>query len=459
MGTSSTLANVVILYEDDRAKAGHKASRCRKICAMLLTLLFLGLSTLFLTVAPWFGPISLYGPTAMSSKMITNVILVGGVMKRDKLTKETQVATAIVVIAVLLLPLVGPGIQDDQDVEELFFMPHALAVNIFLLVVFVLSSIYMFAVNLSTKPQWLVQVVLLNVSVIASAMAGTLSKALIGVSGPFQAVLLITYIAMQIIHIIENIIEATAVDSLIFFIPLYTLMSLVLNAILGIVVWEDWRVIESYLGYLCTFVLMLLGVYLLSDLDVFKRDVQQLQDLTKLRTDRFLAQFHANSTTDRRYSSPDIENSGERRQDSSKTLSGRNMQSMVVPGSGRHLASYVDRRTSLVDRMPPRRTNPVATSSTRPRRNSVVRFGYALASAILVENDVMKEENDDDENPKDVEENMIAQDNKSDYAAGQESSETEVNTMEEHTELEEGHTTEALAILLEDGDSREEEKE
>ena len=41
------------------------------------------------------------------------------------------------------------------------------------------------------------------------------------------------------------------------------------NAVSGIVIWEDWRVIMSWLGYVCTFLLMLLGVYLMSTLELF----------------------------------------------------------------------------------------------------------------------------------------------------------------------------------------------
>ena len=62
-GITTTL--VAILSEDDSAKAGYMASRCCKILATVVNLMFGALGAL------WFGPISLFGPTVMSSKMIS----------------------------------------------------------------------------------------------------------------------------------------------------------------------------------------------------------------------------------------------------------------------------------------------------------------------------------------------------------------------------------------------------
>jgi hypothetical protein len=42
------------------------------------------------------------------------------------------------------------------------------------------------------------------------------------------------------------------------------------NGATGIIIWEDWKVVNSWTGYMCIFLLLLLGVYLLSEVDFFE---------------------------------------------------------------------------------------------------------------------------------------------------------------------------------------------
>jgi len=43
-----------------------------------------------------------------------------------------------------------------------------------------------------------------------------------------------------------------------------------MNALSGVIIWEDWRVVHSWTGYGSVFVLLLLGVYLLAAVDIFE---------------------------------------------------------------------------------------------------------------------------------------------------------------------------------------------
>ena len=65
------------------------------------------------------------------------------------------------------------------------------------LILFIVSSVYMFAVDLNTKSQFVVQACLLTVSVISAATSATISRAMIGLTGPFQVVLVVYYVIMQ----------------------------------------------------------------------------------------------------------------------------------------------------------------------------------------------------------------------------------------------------------------------
>ena len=73
------------------------------------------------------------------------------------------------------------------------------------------------------------------------------------------------------------------------YIPTKMCLSLFLNAITGVLVWEDWRVIYSWLGYICTFLLMLLGVYLMSTLEFFIVVKSEQKDAVVARTDSIIS--------------------------------------------------------------------------------------------------------------------------------------------------------------------------
>jgi len=42
-----------------------------------------------------------------------------------------------------------------------------------------------------------------------------------------------------------------------------------MNALTGIIIWEDWKVVQSWTGYGCIFFLLFNGVYLLTTVDFF----------------------------------------------------------------------------------------------------------------------------------------------------------------------------------------------
>lgn len=47
------------------------------------------------------------------------------------------------------------------------------------------------------------------------------------------------------------------------FVPLNATTLMLVNAITGIIVWEDWRILENSVGYVCVFLLLALASYLL----------------------------------------------------------------------------------------------------------------------------------------------------------------------------------------------------
>lgn len=70
------------------------------------------------------------------------------------------------------------------------------------------------------------------------------------------------------ILVYATVLQATTVSQA-KFVPVSVGTKIAANALTGIIIWEDWRVVSSWIGYLCVFLYLLLGNYLLCDVDVF----------------------------------------------------------------------------------------------------------------------------------------------------------------------------------------------
>ena len=274
-GLLATLGKVIILLFEPKQGKGIGAEKKDKdsnprgvsrVC-FVLNLTVQGLCSLCLTYAPIYGPVSIFRPTVLAALLVSNLIILGGIMKKGDLKKSTQVATFYCAFAVVILPLVGPGVQEGQDIEELLMKPHALAWSVLLTSVFFLSTIYMLVNDLKRGGSFVAQTCLLAVGVTASVLSGTVAKAMSTTSGSAKIALLLYYIMLQLSWVVENIYQALFVTSFTFFVPLYSVLSLSLNAVTGMVVWEDWRVVASWPGYVSIFSMLVLSIYLLSDLE------------------------------------------------------------------------------------------------------------------------------------------------------------------------------------------------
>jgi hypothetical protein len=62
-------------------------------------------------------------------------------------------------------------------------------------------------------------------------------------------------------------VSSTACDQGIFT-PLSSVALIVTNMITGVIVWEDWKVMDTWIAYVCAVFLMSCGVYLLAEVDI-----------------------------------------------------------------------------------------------------------------------------------------------------------------------------------------------
>ena len=137
-GIGNTLSAVVLIVEDDRNRREETTSKIRNVVVLTINLVIQGITLVLGMMAPWFGPASLYFPTSLCSTLLSNMVIIGFILKREDLSKDIQVATYIIFLAVLLLPVVGPGLQEDQNIEQLLKRPEAVWL-IFFVALFILS--------------------------------------------------------------------------------------------------------------------------------------------------------------------------------------------------------------------------------------------------------------------------------------------------------------------------------
>ena len=213
-------------------------------------------------VVPWFGPVSIVVPFFYSATLLSNVF-VFGVLLGEEFTKNMKVGTYVIVVAVILLPVVGPNIQDNQDVGELFRHWYASLWFIMLLAASGITGVLMFAVDISKYSMNKRTVVLLIARGASLSVNLTVSRSFIlGLSHPVLVLFIIIKLLSGVVYTYAVIVQSRVVEQATF-VPLNAITVVIANAITGIIIWEDWRVIQSWYGYVCVFVLLGLGCDLL----------------------------------------------------------------------------------------------------------------------------------------------------------------------------------------------------
>jgi hypothetical protein len=223
-----------------KAEGKDEPSRTEKLLITLGSLFMVGLSDVCAFIAPWFGPVSVYLPTFIASVLLTNMLLIGAIMKYEKFDKNAQVATCVIILAIFYVPINGPGIQENQDAKELFLgNPIAMIWISVLSVIYCICVFFMLFVDLKKKfSPFFVELVMLSVAIGSSTLSATSSKAASTFDGteegPYRSILLAATWIIIGIWTIETYKEAAAVRSLAKFLALTTFGSLVLNGITGV---------------------------------------------------------------------------------------------------------------------------------------------------------------------------------------------------------------------------------
>jgi hypothetical protein len=260
-GALEVAATAVTAIPAVREKEGMVMSKPMQLLAIAGNVLLQGIgSILGHLVATWFGPVALVVPFFFSATLLCNMLIVG--ILREPFSKNMQVGTLVIVVAVIMLPSVGPTTQEDQDIGEL--MSHWYAKAWFmLLVILSFGTGILLPLHISKYSQTIRMVILLAARASSLCVNLTVSRSFIlGPSG-------VTLIILVVIKLLSGFIYTTAIVVQSFsveqskFVPLNATLIILVNAITGIIIWEDWRVVQSWVGYVCVFALLGLGCDLL----------------------------------------------------------------------------------------------------------------------------------------------------------------------------------------------------
>lgn len=262
-GTFEVFATALLAYPDAQRQQGRNWSVIKLRAALAGNVLLQITASVFGNLlAPWFGPVSLVGPIFLSAQLLANMIVYGAVLGLERFTKDMRVGTYVVVVASVLLPAVGPEIQEDQNVVELLSRPLSIFWSSMFLFGMALSSCFLLYDIKRLRMRYRIAI-LLVARATAFTVNLTVSKMMVLEGTPatlIVAIILKIYSGAVMTGAI--VVQSTAVSQATY-VPLNATTIILANALTGIVLWEDWRVIQSWLGYICVFCFLILGNYLL----------------------------------------------------------------------------------------------------------------------------------------------------------------------------------------------------
>ena len=270
-GMFQVLSVLILAYPEHlkqtRGKDFKKPMRGVLVPINVFVQLFNGAAT---TGAAIFGPVAIIMPVTVSSQLLFNILIFGS-LGMEEFGKDVQVGTFIVVLGAVLLPVVGPDVQQDQNIMELITAPEAFAWTSFLFIGVCISGVSCFGC-VNTK-RWKsesvpVYVTLAVARVFSSVLSASLSKTLALVSGIPLLTVICGFLICGFVLGTSVVLQATKTEQKLF-VPLVSCLTQITNAATGLILWEDWKVVKSWVGYSAITVQIVVGVYLISSLDFF----------------------------------------------------------------------------------------------------------------------------------------------------------------------------------------------
>ena len=235
-GILNVLATAALAYPDAQRSKGIEWSRLAQIGAFVLNITIQLANSGVNVVASWFGPVSIVLPTIVSAQLLFNMIMFGVLIRLEKFSKETRVGTYLLVLATVLLPIVGPSAQQEQDIVKLLLQPVATAWTALLFAGMLGSAIGLPIVNrmngegTAAKKSRLCFLLNIVAQTTAGVLGVTLSKAFVLVDGLALVITIILWAVTGLVHMYAVVLQATTVSQATF-VPSLVAANISINAI------------------------------------------------------------------------------------------------------------------------------------------------------------------------------------------------------------------------------------
>jgi hypothetical protein len=281
---SCASVNVLAWHSASKTKkqvpAGRMTAFCNVLAAVLNILLgFAGVG--FFVLATGFGPVALAMPIQAGSTLLCNM-LVQSALRISHYSKDKIVGTLVLVLAVVCLLNVGPTAQPQLDPLKLILKPPAVS-WLGILSVLMVAVIGLLPFVVKSPPDSFGKICTFAVLAASSNVLGSsLGKLMQSASGSTLAICLAVYAVLGIVNFGAAGVASATTDTALY-LPLSICLQLSLNCVTGLMLWEDWRVIHSWEAYISVYLLILLGVYAITSVDlVFMHSLKYRLNNTKI---------------------------------------------------------------------------------------------------------------------------------------------------------------------------------
>jgi len=267
-GICTTLGVNVLQYKKHLEQSGrHVSTPLQDTCSVVLNFLFSGLSIVFFVLATGYGPVSIAMPVLSGTCLLSNMVVQIS-LGIEHYSKSMRVGTWVLVFAIVSLVDIGPKDQTFSDPLALLLTISGSLAMVGQLVLMILSMIAIASLRAappSSMPKIFAFAFLVATSTVVSASVGKLMQMDLG--SDVRILCIAVYITLGAISFVGAAAAASETDGSTY-LPVRSCVQLLLNAVTGLGVWEDWRTVTSWTAYTCVYILIVLGVYEVSSFDM-----------------------------------------------------------------------------------------------------------------------------------------------------------------------------------------------
>lgn len=271
-GICGALAGIAVSLPVHYAKAAHKElSSAKHAASVAANLVLTGAGVVLGILALSQGEVSIIFPLSVASSLTSNMVL-QGCLGLAKYTRDSIVGTLVLVFAVMMLSDIGPPPPKKAlSQKEVLAMMSA-----FQAVAFIAASLSVMLVCLAALVSKKVKA---NMAMlIAFALVGGTSTVLntsiqkmISLSIPLvgKVLLGLVYVVLACVGLGVGAMANGSLPDPSKFVPISNGVNLILNCCAGLFIWGDGPRLTYPVCYAMVYVLVVLGTYLVSSIDIF----------------------------------------------------------------------------------------------------------------------------------------------------------------------------------------------